>query len=306
MQPGPEGGASAEAAEVRTVDPAAEPEATIEQSVEPSGPVDTDVHAEPAAPQASVDPWAHRRGEPRIFAFFWTLYLLASVVGSVMWLAGSASLQPDAYGPAARIMLVAIAVGVTILWPMTRLCQEAPQRPLRACIVDTIVVVAPVQMVVWPLAFLAAWPVDVIAATAALLGVWGMMTGALLANALLDHPAPRATSVGTGGQEGDGEIPLHPRRLTRAGWMIGMVGVVFTGQLLAAFGVATARPWLADLSGLSPFAGVYEVSGHGLAGAEKPVTEWQWRLIAGVGITSLAVWALAMLRAVVLRSRAGS
>src|SRR5690606_21016770 len=98
--------------------------------------------------------------------------------------------------------------------------------------------------------------------------------------------------------------PGADRRLTRAGWMIGIVGVVFTGQLLAALGVATDRPWLADLSGLSPFSGVYEVSGHGITGAERPVTMWQWRLIAGIGAASLLTWMLAVLRALCLRGRA--
>jgi hypothetical protein len=258
-------------------------------AVEDPHPSALDPDATGAGPEPVIDPWAHRRGEPRIFAFLWTLYLLAAVVGSVMWLAGTASLQPDAYGPAARIMLVAIAAGVTILWPMARLCQDAPEHPLRACLADVVVIVAPVQMVVWPLAFLAAWPLDVIAATAAHLSVWGLVSGGMLANALLDHAPGSASKL---------EVSRRPQSgLTRAGWMIGIVAVVFAGQLLAALGIATARPWLADLSGLSPFAGVYEVSGHGLVGAERPVTLWQWRLIAGVGAGSLLVWLLALLRA---------
>jgi hypothetical protein len=175
---------------------------------------------------------------------------------------------------------------------------------------DAVVVIAPVQMIVWPMAFLAAWPLDVIAATAALLAVWGLMAGGLLANALLDHPAAAplpalASAVAAQVFAPIGEAPSEQvaaahadhSGLTRAGWMIGIIGVVFTGQLLAALGIATARPWLADLSGRAPVAGVYEVSGHGLAGAERPVTLWQWRLIIGVGAGSMLVWILALLRA---------
>jgi len=72
------------------------------------------------------------------------------------------------------------------------------------------VIIAPVQMIVWPLAYLAAWPLDVIAATAALLAVWGVITGGLLANALQDqYPSSARVFIDMAEEEHE-----HRRRLT--------------------------------------------------------------------------------------------
>src|SRR5262249_53298101 len=131
------------------------------------------------------DIWAHRRAEPRLFAFLWSVYVLIAVMGSILWLARMPAGSTGAssmYSPAARTLLVVIAAGITVLWPMTRLSQAAPERdPVGSALADLLVVQLPVQMVIWPMALLANWPGPVVMAVAMLFLAWGLLTGGILA-----------------------------------------------------------------------------------------------------------------------------
>ena len=123
------------------------------------------------------DPWAHRRGEPRFFALFWSIYLMLSALVTIF--ASRAIGVPLAtrfrYGAAALLLLVCI--GAIILWPLTRLSQRAPRHPARATGADLLVILVPMQAVVWPMPILTGWPLPVVGALALVLGAWTLLIG---------------------------------------------------------------------------------------------------------------------------------
>lgn len=232
-------------------------------------------------PPEPADPWAHRRGEPRVFAFFWTLYVLLAVAGSVTWVARFAPVTAGSYAPAARIMLVVVAIGATVLWPMTRLCQASPGRgAVRHVLADAAVLLIPLQMILWPLIFLASWPARTVAALAALCVVWIMLIGGILAHALSERI----------------EAPRDPALLGRSLWMVMIILIVLAAPIaLAGIGPRFSAPeWLPMLS---PLSAINDITGRGMSGPQKPVTGMQWRLIFATGAVAIAVWMLCGVRA---------
>ncbi|MFG0259664.1 MAG: hypothetical protein ACF8LK_04850 [Phycisphaerales bacterium JB041] len=233
--------------------------------------VDLDVFGRPAPPGRD---WAHRRGEPRIFAFFWTLYLLLATVGA-FWTAGApGSHDALAMRPAARSLLAAITVGIALLWPMTRLSQTAPsERPGRvakAIVQDMMVLLIPAQAVIWPQIAMSAWPLPVVAALAASLAAWTLMIGGVLALGL---------SLTRGG---------------RGWWMLVLVALAGLGPLVAigplggtAHGDGSFDWWWMT----SPVTSGFEISRDRLwTGAAAAVSAGHWRSIAVVGIAGALVW----------------
>jgi hypothetical protein len=134
------------------------------------------------APPRRVDKWAHRRVEPRGLALLWTMFLLGVTLVCFWTPALSAGLDVLSGRYSARLVLVAVAFGYSVLWPMLRLCQVFPfEGGLRSVGKDLIVMVIPTQAVIWPLAFLALWPLSVAACVAASAMGWTFLVGALLA-----------------------------------------------------------------------------------------------------------------------------
>lgn len=226
-------------------------------------------------PPQPPDPWAHRRGEPRVFAFFWTLYVLLAVAGSVSWVARFAPITAGSYAPAARIMLIVVAIGATVLWPMTRLCQTSPGRGAAAnALADALVVLIPLQMIIWPLIFLAQWPTRTVAAIAMLTGVWVALVGAVLALALAEKS----------------DTPRDPALLARSMWMILIVLLVLGAPFALMVAGKAAPAWLPMLS---PLSAVSDITGQGMSGPQKPVSALQWRMILATGAIAAALWMLA-------------
>ena len=244
-----------------------------------------------------ADPWAHRRGEPRAFAVLWMFYVIIAVVGSVEWVTRSTDLSPGSYSPAARIMLMVIAAGALILWPMTRLSQLAPRTPVGPSILlDVGVVIFPLWMVIWPLVFMAGWPLDVVAAIAVMLAAWVYLVGGLLALGL-GNGAPSAGHSG-------GQVPVVPetpgaqKGLGRGMWMTLILAVVTGGTVI--WGIAEARG-MVGMGGegpaparwwamFSPFSAIPVLAGHGFNGPENPVSAAQWSVIVGVGVVGVLIW----------------
>src|SRR6185369_3852974 len=101
----------------------------------------------------------HRRAEPRLFAFLWTVYLIVVVLTGTAAMGQGGFLSLSALGPRARFILVAIIAGATVAFPMVRLSQvRAPHHVVSASFQDAIVVIVPIQMVLWPLQVLVGWP----------------------------------------------------------------------------------------------------------------------------------------------------
>ncbi|MFN7020294.1 MAG: hypothetical protein ACK4WH_03065 [Phycisphaerales bacterium] len=229
-----------------------------------------------------VDPWAHRRGEPRLFAFFWTFYVMLAVAGSVTWLARAGVVTPGSYGPAARIMLVVVAVGMIVLWPMTRLSQASPRgNSVTPALADLLVVQLPVQIVVWPLYVLANWPGDIVLVVSAVFGAWGVLTGGLLALALGGDPVTRVRDPRLGG---------------RAGWMLVFVLLVLGGPIAGATVAGAGGRTPGWLPMLSPITAIPALTGRGLIGPAAPATPLQWQMIVATLSTGVFAWALAAAR----------
>src|SRR5947207_1904454 len=76
-----------------------------------------------------ADPWAHRRGEPRIFAFLWTLFLFAATGFTFMAAVSMGGTSADVMRPATRALLAVTAAGVVLIWPMVRLSQAPDEHP---------------------------------------------------------------------------------------------------------------------------------------------------------------------------------
>jgi hypothetical protein len=62
--------------------------------------------------------WSHRRGEPRVLALLWMLYLMGATLVMFMQLNRSHTISYEIVRPAARMMLVLVVVGFSILWPL--------------------------------------------------------------------------------------------------------------------------------------------------------------------------------------------
>ena len=126
-------------------------------------------HLHPDDPPASV--YAHRMSRPRTESPTPPLELPRGLVfGASTWLAVSwvvsigirPPVQPTstAYTPAARMLVVAIMLGILIAWPLARLSASKPRRPLMSAFLDMISLMVLTQIVIWPLRLVTTWPVE--------------------------------------------------------------------------------------------------------------------------------------------------
>lgn len=189
--------------------------------------------AETDAPrQATHDAWAHRRGEPRMFALMLSLYLLVSAMLTIFMAPVMGNPSAATFLNAARTLMVLVALGVVAIWPMTRLSQATPRRPALAGFVDAVVVWLLAQAVIWPTTILPGgariwpapwpglWPWGVAAGIATLFASWALFIGAVIACGV-----------------------ARPIGWARAGWMIvalaGSTGAPAVALALGRFGMAT-------------------------------------------------------------------
>ncbi len=132
--------------------------------------------------------WSHRRGEPRWFALWWTVFVLSSAMIAMASAGGPFGGSFESYQPALRLLMLGLGCGVALLWPATRLSQEPPEGGvggvLGSVLMDLIVVQVPVQAVLLPLVVLARWPLGVVLSLGLNALAWGVLVGALLAAAL--------------------------------------------------------------------------------------------------------------------------
>ncbi len=149
----------------------------------------------------------------------WTLYLLGATLLGFGSLGAIGAIDAETYRMVARVILVSVAAGVVVVWPMVRLSQVTPgRRGTRVACADFIVIAAPVQAVVLPQVFLPfGWPWWTVVGLSAILTAWVMAIAGLL-----------AIVFGPGS-----DLSLQARRPLRLGWVWMLVIVV------AAFAVPT-------------------------------------------------------------------
>lgn len=250
----------------------------------------------PAAPgppdprPARGDRWAHRRGEPRLFVFLWTMYLFCATVLTLAAVSAAGYLTVDRYRPAGTLLLATVVAGIVLLWPLVRLSQTMPGTRAGAfagAVQDYFVVMLPAQAVIWPQWSLAGLPGGVVAALSVNVAAWGLVVGALLAHATI--PRVRGSRDPTGMSTPG-----------RTAWMLVFVGV-------AAAGAGPLLAWVGDPSGvlpearrtwlLSPVTSVFEhLADRSWTGRPAAVTWAHWRASGVVALGAMALWVAAWVR----------
>jgi len=224
--------------------------------------------------------WSHRRGEPRVFALVWMLFLMG--VTGIMFasLSDAFFVSPGITRPAARGMLLATTAGIVLMWPAVRLSQQPAERPVRFVLRDLFVLLIPAQAVIWPNALreLGDWPLVLLLALAAMQASWALVVGGVIA--LADATAGRGASPSTRGL-----------------WMLAIFALVLAAPLAGlwlntpegADPTVTRPGWM-----FSPFTAVLEITRErDNTGIPVSVTAIHFRLItatacAGAGLLCLA------------------
>lgn len=236
-----------------------------------------------APPPEGYADWSHRRAEPRVLALLWMIYLMGISALMFARLSAGVSISPGISRPASREMLVLASVGLALLYPLCRLSQRSARRPVASAIRDAIVLLVPLQAVLWPqlLIVLGGWNIDVVLALVAHFAAWTLVATGLVAIAHVvierDHGANR--------------------NVRRAVAMIAIVGAVLVAPALelatlrgAHAGIRDANPGLM----LSPITGVLEITRDRAAtGVAASVGPLHFRLIAGVACVGTALHLLA-------------
>lgn len=215
-------------------------------------------------------------------------------VGTLLVRGPWALLDQGVYQYAARMMLLCVALGLAVLWPMVRLSQAVPirQGPASAIFKDMLVLLPPAQAVVWAQAAArSGWAVDLIAAMAVSLWAWPMLAGAVLAFVL--RPAARGQqATGRPGAQVLDAGTVHasargPGSLRRTLVMLALV-IAATLPLLA---LRLGPGWAAALS---PLSAVLDLT------RPRPVGPGQPSVDAGRWIALGLLLALAFLAWVIL------
>lgn len=233
-----------------------------------------------------------------MFALLWIAYVFTAVAGSVLWLATAGRYTATGYGPAARIMLIVLMAGVVLVWPMTRLSQLRPAKSGRAAgglgggvltsvLLDVWVVLLPVQLVIWPLLYIASWPMRVIGPVAVVFVLWTLVAGGVQAIALTS---------------GKPDVDRNGRPRSAGRTLAMLVLVVASMSAPAAIGVlgASTPSWVMMLS---PFTSLPALTGTGLSGPPGPVSPEQRLALTGLGALVAGLWGWAGFRAVLVSER---
>ena len=127
------------------------------------------------------DPWAHRKGEPRTFTLLWAIYLMVWALLTIFAVRSSSGTSVRQWTYGCQTMVLLVFVGVCVLWPVTRLSQLPAERPRKAALVDLLIMLIPVQAVLWPMPLLTGWTWWVTGGLVLCVTGWGVLTGAILA-----------------------------------------------------------------------------------------------------------------------------
>lgn len=222
------------------------------------------------------DRWAHRRTEPRPFALLWILYLIAAALVSFGIAGTFAYPSAELYKHATRVMLFLACMGVAIFWPMLRLSQARPEKPRLSVILDLLVLLPPLQCVVWPQAFdwMSRWTLGVVLGISLASMGWSLLIGAVLAMAI-------STESPT--------LAMRDRTSRRSLWMIVFLAMTVLGPAcsLSLPGLADCDPWLMA----SPVGSTLEIlrarswspSGHAM-------TSGHWWCVGATWTVALLAW----------------
>jgi hypothetical protein len=198
---------------------------------------------------------------PRGLIFLASLWLIASWIIALGW---RTPVQPSSasFTPGVRLMLLCMAIGLLIGWPLLRLSQSRPWYPLRQTMLDLMVLLGLVQVVIWPLRLVTNWTPLRTAAIDATLAGWLLLVGAIVAAGVsTDRTGPRVLS------------------------MLACMAMCLLGPALAWLGLLTGVQAL-ELVSLSPFMAIRTLS-EGI-GTHPTTAQWMW--IGLLWFAVAAVW----------------
>lgn len=215
----------------------------------------------PGLRTSANDPWAHRKGEPRPLALLWSLYLMVSALATLLRVRSLTLPTTAQFAFGCRSMVLMVLLGVAVLWPMLRLSQQSPSRPNRSLAADLIVLLTPVQAVVWPMTLLTHWPMEVAAGLMGAVVSWATMSAGVLAWAYVEAGPGR-----------------------RWAWMAACLAL---GALVPVLCWAIPAPIAQELEPTLALASPHTVAWgltaapNGLAPVMQPM-EWVWTLAPGM------------------------
>jgi hypothetical protein len=240
-----------------------------------------------AAPEGETDPWAHRKGEPRLITLAWTIYLLLASGLTLFITRGAGLIRPVQYQSSSRRLFMLMVLGACVLWPMVRLSQAAhdprERRVGLSILLDLIGLGFPAVAVLLPLPILTGWGWPV------MLAVWSAVCGwALIALAIA------AWGVGTT----EGTNSTAARRL-----------IATAVVLLLTLATPVAHAWLASTGSpvptlqegwwwaASPVTHILRLTTPPSGLAAHPTPE-DWRTLVGVWAVGglLALWVSSAMR----------
>ena len=196
------------------------------------------------------------------------LILLASIWLVATWVVAIGVRAPlevssASYTPSVRMMLICVAIGLMIGWPLLRSSQAPTPLPIRQTLLDLVVLLALVQVVVWPLRLVTPWPPLRTAAIVATLAAWATLAGAVLASS---HGSDRS----------------GPRNLA----ILACLSMCLAGPAAAWLSVLAGLPLPESLLRLGPIMEIHVLTLGG--GAPAATEHWQW--IGLVTLASIAAW----------------
>lgn len=244
------------------------------------------------APKDAPDKWAHRRGEPRGFAVLWMFFLLFSTLLVFLTLGDPVRVTAEGYREGARMLITVISIGITVLWPMLRLSQLGAIGGGPIVIAkDLIILLVPLQAVLWPQAIITGWSFEAVAATAVVIVSWALIVGSMLALAL--GPGRRVRAF---------ELPLDPDQAQRPGiertfWMLSVLAVVGGAPLLLICLRSIGRGTSGDLEQLlrmaSPLTAPWEILQNRIwTGRHAVIGPAHWRVTWMTACIAVSCWIL--------------
>lgn len=241
------------------------------------------VEDEEARPGAPRDRWERRRGEPRVFALLLSLFLLAGAMTTVFSAPAVGAPSEGTFRRASGMLLVLIALAIVAVWPMVRLSQAPPRRPVVAALGDWVIVSLLALAVVWPATLL---PGGAAIRPAPWLGLWPWSMAAGLGLAFVSWALLFGSVIacGTAARVGWG----------RAGWMVVCVGLSAGAPitaLLVGAGYSGSEWWSLMSPALAPGAMVRAPSG-----LTAQMTGAEWLAAIAPALVSAPVWLLAVRR----------
>ncbi len=224
------------------------------------------------------------------------IFLLVSTLFVFMNLGDPVRVTAEGYRQGARMLITVISIGITVLWPMLRLCQMSAIGGGPVVVVkDLVIMLVPLQAVLWPQAIITGWTVTSVAATAVVTVSWALIVGAMLAVALGKGRATRTFETAL-----DADRKVVPG-VERTLWMVSILAVVGAGPMILmciqAIGGTTSEDLELLLRMSSPWTAPWELLSnriwtgrHAVVGAAHWRAAWMTACLAVSGWILVAIW----------------